>query len=187
MPARLIGQPTMHAQAWVGVVPVGPAGQALNSSYANRDSQSYKEDLGNAIVNFARMVPDGVLVFFPSYAVLRGCIDAWKAGYGSGQSWGSSIWERITAHKQPVIEPQVWYPPLPPHFPSLSPHARLAASRLPACVAFLPKGPPPCGPRPETPQCQLFMCGAGAAVHSGAWPHVHSQLAGFIMMPQPRA
>ena len=91
-------------------MPVGPAGKALNSSYANRDSPAYKEDLGNAIVNFARMVPDGMLVFFPSYVVLRGCIEAWKAGYGSGQAWGSSIWERISAHKQPVIEPQVWRP-----------------------------------------------------------------------------
>lgn len=94
-------------QAWVGVVPLGPAGCALNSSFANRESQAYREDLGNALVNLARMVPDGMLVFFPSYVVLRGCIDAWKASYGSGQSWGSSIWERITAHKQPVIEPQV--------------------------------------------------------------------------------
>ena len=99
----------MHAcaQAWVGVVPVGPAGRALNSSFANRDSQAYKEDLGNAVVNLARMVPDGLLVFFPAYAVLRECLDAWKAAYGTGQAWGSSIWERITAHKQPVVEPQV--------------------------------------------------------------------------------
>lgn len=35
-------------QVWAGVVPVGPCGVALNSSYANRDSKEYKEDLGCA-------------------------------------------------------------------------------------------------------------------------------------------
>ena len=65
-------------QVWVGVVPVGPKGTALNSSYQNRDSREYKEDLGYAVVNFARMVPDGLLVFFPSYGVLKSCTDFWK-------------------------------------------------------------------------------------------------------------
>lgn len=62
----------------MGVVPVGPKGTALNSSYQNRDSREYKEDLGYAVVNFARMVPDGLLVFFPSYGVLKSCTDFWK-------------------------------------------------------------------------------------------------------------
>lgn len=62
----------------MGVVPVGPKGTALNSSYNNRDSREYKEDLGYAVVNFARMVPDGLLVFFPSYGVLKNCTDFWK-------------------------------------------------------------------------------------------------------------
>ena len=65
-------------QVWVGVVPVGPKGTPLNSSYNNRDSREYKEDLGYAVVNFARMVPDGLLVFFPSYGVLKNCTDFWK-------------------------------------------------------------------------------------------------------------
>ena len=43
-------------QAWVGVVPTGPQGHALNSRYENRDSRAYKEDLGNALCNFARQV-----------------------------------------------------------------------------------------------------------------------------------
>ena len=68
----------------MGVVPVGPSGVGLNSSFQNRESREYKEDLGCAIVNFARAVPDGLLVFFPSYTVLRSCcIEYWK-GMGSG-------------------------------------------------------------------------------------------------------
>lgn len=51
-----------------------------------------RDDLGHAIVNFARIVPDGLLVFFPSYGQLKACMDAWKAvGPGS-----ACTWDRIT-------------------------------------------------------------------------------------------
>ena len=36
-------------QIWVGVVPVGPSGQALNSSYRTRETIQYKQELGTAI------------------------------------------------------------------------------------------------------------------------------------------
>eukprot|EP00897_Mesotaenium_endlicherianum_P001292 jgi/Mesen1/1190/ME001272S00367 len=75
-------------QIWVGVVPVGPSGKALNSSFRTRSSPEYKLELGNAIVNFARIVPDGLLVFFPSYHLLEACIEAWQALSGlTGEQW----------------------------------------------------------------------------------------------------
>ena len=36
------------------------------------------------MVNLARIVPDGLLVFFPSYVVLQACIEHWKAGATAG-------------------------------------------------------------------------------------------------------
>lgn len=36
-------------QIWVGVVPVGPSGHALNSSYRTRNTIQYKQELGTAI------------------------------------------------------------------------------------------------------------------------------------------
>ncbi|XP_027342046.1 regulator of telomere elongation helicase 1 homolog isoform X1 [Abrus precatorius] len=90
-------------QIWAGVVPVGPSGRTFNSSYRTRDSIEYKQELGNAIVNLARIVPDGLLVFFPSYYLLDQCIGCWKSV--SNES-SSSIWERICKHKKPVIEPR---------------------------------------------------------------------------------
>lgn len=36
-------------QMWAGVVPAGPSGRPFNSSYRNRDSIEYKQELGNAI------------------------------------------------------------------------------------------------------------------------------------------
>ena len=65
-------------QVWGGVVPVGPSGKRLNSTYRFRDTDEYKSELGNVIVNCARIVPDGMLVFFPSYGVMRSCVEHWR-------------------------------------------------------------------------------------------------------------
>ena len=45
-----------------------------------------------------------MLVFFPSYAVLRSCTDAWKMPSVDRKK---TIWDHITSQKQAVIEPQV--------------------------------------------------------------------------------
>ena len=86
-------------QVWGGVVPVGPSGKKLNSTYRFRDTDEYKSELGNVVVNFARIVPDGMLVFFPSYGVMRACVEHWR------NTGAPSIWERICASKHAVVEP----------------------------------------------------------------------------------
>ncbi|RDX67065.1 Regulator of telomere elongation helicase 1-like protein [Mucuna pruriens] len=100
-------------QIWAGVVPVGPSGRSLNSSYRTRDSPEYRQELGNAIVNLARIVPDGLLVFFPSYYLLDQCIGCWKSVVRLSTNLmtksnenSTSIWDRICKHKKPVIEPR---------------------------------------------------------------------------------
>ncbi|KAL7099864.1 hypothetical protein ACP275_09G112700 [Erythranthe tilingii] len=93
-------------QIWAGVAPAGPSGYSFNSSYRNRGSIEYKSELGNAIVNFARIVPDGVLVFFPSYYLLEQCINCWKTTGQQNLSNSTTIWERICKHKLPVVEPR---------------------------------------------------------------------------------
>ena len=82
------------------MVGVGPSGKKLNSSYRFRDTEEYKVELGNVIVNFARIIPDGLLVFFPSYGVMRACVETWKT-HGT-----PTIWDRISALKHSVVEPQ---------------------------------------------------------------------------------
>ncbi|KAL8043163.1 hypothetical protein ABFX02_09G100200 [Erythranthe guttata] len=93
-------------QIWAGVAPAGPSGYSFNSSYRNRGSIEYKSELGNAIVNFARIVPDGVLVFFPSYYLLEQCINCWKTTGQQNLTNSTTIWERICKHKLPVVEPR---------------------------------------------------------------------------------
>ena len=76
----------------------GPACQPLLSSYINRSNREYMLDLGNAIVNFVRMVPDGVLVFFPSYGVMDAMVACWESG---------GVMVRIREKKAVVMEPRV--------------------------------------------------------------------------------
>ena len=52
-------------------------------------------------------VPDGLLVFFPSYVVLEKCIEFWKMPSTSNRTWTGTIWDRITHQKLAVVEPQV--------------------------------------------------------------------------------
>ncbi|KAI3863649.1 hypothetical protein MKW92_053648 [Papaver armeniacum] len=106
-PIRLENPHVISAnQIWAGVVSSGPSARSFNSSYRNRDSIEYKQELGNAIANFARIVPDGLLVFFPSYYLLDQCIGCWKDLGHAGSTNSTSIWERICKNKQPVVEPR---------------------------------------------------------------------------------
>lgn len=92
----------------VGVVPVGPGGGELTSTFQRRESASYKTELGNALVNFARVVPGGLLVFFPSSAALRSAHEAWAAPAlnGAGLAESPSVLERLGKMKQIIVEPR---------------------------------------------------------------------------------
>ncbi|XP_073035876.1 regulator of telomere elongation helicase 1 homolog [Primulina eburnea] len=93
-------------QIWAGVAPVGPSGYSFNSCYRNRGSAEYKLELGNAIVNFARIVPDGLLVFFPSYYLMEQCINCWKTNGQQNLANSNTVWERMCKFKSPVVEPR---------------------------------------------------------------------------------
>ncbi|KAM5135033.1 regulator of telomere elongation helicase 1 [Mantella aurantiaca] len=65
-------------QIWVGVVPHGPDGAKLSSAYDRRFSTDYLSSLGMTIGNIARVVPHGLLIFFPSYPVMDKSLEFWK-------------------------------------------------------------------------------------------------------------
>ncbi|XP_055964110.1 regulator of telomere elongation helicase 1 [Sorex fumeus] len=66
-------------QVWVGIVPKGPDGTQLSSAFDKRFSEECLSSLGMALGNIARVVPHGLLVFFPSYPVLEKSLDFWQA------------------------------------------------------------------------------------------------------------
>lgn len=84
-------------QMMVGVITKAPDGATLNSSYETRFTTEYMTGLGNTIVNFSRTVPNGLLVFFPSYPVMNKCLEHWQ---------NSGTWSRLEQHKPLFAEPK---------------------------------------------------------------------------------
>jgi regulator of telomere elongation helicase 1 len=104
-PVRLENNHVIDAnQVWVGVVGTGVTGKRLNSSYNFRSTDEYLVELGNTIVNFARLVPSGLLVFFPSFSILEESIARWQRPTAGDSS--ASIWDRIVQQKQVYVEPR---------------------------------------------------------------------------------
>lgn len=104
-PVRLENSHVIDAnQVWVGVVGTGVTGKRLNSSYNFRSTDAYMIELGNTIVNFTRLVPKGLLVFFPSYTILEQSVERWQRP-GEGES-KISIWDRILQQKAAFVEPR---------------------------------------------------------------------------------
>eukprot|EP01038_Epipyxis_sp_PR26KG_P008177 gene8177-11062_t len=84
-----------NSQIWVGAVKVGPNGIQLNSAFANRDNDKYKDELGQTILQISatmlgktsvyglKGIPagqelrGGILVFFQSYAAMESMIKRW--------------------------------------------------------------------------------------------------------------
>ncbi|KAH6577271.1 hypothetical protein BASA81_014073 [Batrachochytrium salamandrivorans] len=90
------------SQVYIGVVTKGPRNNALSTSYKSRQDNNIALEFGLALINFARIVPDGMLVFFTSYSVMNSCIMLWKQPQGGIHS--KSIWETLISLKYPFIE-----------------------------------------------------------------------------------
>ena len=82
-------------QVWLGTVPVGPTKKRLNSSYQFREKSEYKDELGRTILNCTRFVPNGLLVFFPSYTTMDRCVSHWQ---------NSPVWKSMEAQKELFVE-----------------------------------------------------------------------------------
>jgi len=64
-------------QIFVRVVGTGVSGKELTSTFNRRDNTEYIMELGNTIISLSRLIPGGVLIFFPSYSVMESCIEKW--------------------------------------------------------------------------------------------------------------
>jgi regulator of telomere elongation helicase 1 len=64
-------------QIHVRVLGKGVSGKLLTSSYERRQDDEYYTELGNTLVSLGKIVPCGMLVFFPSYSVMESCLEKW--------------------------------------------------------------------------------------------------------------
>uniref|UniRef100_A0AAY4ES96 Regulator of telomere elongation helicase 1 n=1 Tax=Denticeps clupeoides TaxID=299321 RepID=A0AAY4ES96_9TELE len=70
-------------QIFVSIIDRGPDGVQLSSAFDRRFDPDNMGSLGNTVVNLGRVVPHGLLVFFPSYPVMDKTLEFWKSnGHG---------------------------------------------------------------------------------------------------------
>uniref|UniRef100_A0A8C7H9T3 Regulator of telomere elongation helicase 1 n=1 Tax=Oncorhynchus kisutch TaxID=8019 RepID=A0A8C7H9T3_ONCKI len=68
-----------HDQIFVSIIDRGPDGVQLSSAFDRRFVPENMASLGNTVVNLGRVVPHGLLVFFPSYPVMDKTLEFWRA------------------------------------------------------------------------------------------------------------
>lgn len=86
-----------NQQVCIKIISNGPDGQPLNSSFQNRNDPKYIMSLGMTIMNIARVVPNGMLIFFSSYPVMMNCQREWQL---------SEIWSSLNQMKPIFVEPK---------------------------------------------------------------------------------
>ncbi|KAF7658691.1 hypothetical protein LDENG_00009250, partial [Lucifuga dentata] len=66
-------------QVFVGIVEKGPDGVQLSSAFDRRFVPENMASLGNTVANVSRVVPHGLLVFFPSFPLMEKTLEFWRA------------------------------------------------------------------------------------------------------------
>ncbi|RKO97718.1 hypothetical protein CXG81DRAFT_14060, partial [Caulochytrium protostelioides] len=65
------------AQLWAGLISVGPRKLSLTAKYSDQQQHTFQDELGYAIGRIAQKIPQGVLVFLPSYHMLDTLVARW--------------------------------------------------------------------------------------------------------------
>lgn len=65
------------SQVHVRVIGKGVRGKLLSSSYERRQDGEYFGELGNTLASLSKVIPAGMLIFFPSYGVMETCVERW--------------------------------------------------------------------------------------------------------------
>lgn len=93
-------------QVMGSIISAGPDGVALSSSFRSRDSDEYKLSLARTMVRIVRSVPDGILVFFPSYNAMSSMLEFWRSTGIGENGRGPSAFELIRQSKRIIEEPR---------------------------------------------------------------------------------
>ena len=80
-------------------ISAGPRGSGFEFTFERRNASNVLQDLGRAVLRAAKAVPDGLVVFFPSYAYLEAAIRSWQDKHGT-----SSLWDELSDQKRIFME-----------------------------------------------------------------------------------
>jgi chromosome transmission fidelity protein 1 len=87
--------PDENLLAWP--ISTGPGSYELDFTFEKRSQPGTIDALGAAVLSLARLIPDGVVVFFPSYAYLDQVTQRWKTGL-------AKTWNALAAAKPVFTE-----------------------------------------------------------------------------------
>ena len=80
----------------------GPGGVDFDFTYDKRTSPAMIAALGNCLIYLADVIPDGLVVFFPSYAYFEQVVLHWQTKASSGAAVAAAkptIWDRLLERK----------------------------------------------------------------------------------------
>ena len=69
----------------------------FNFSYQNKDNMEMLDELGRTVARIAKIVPGGLLIFFPSYWLMETIYSRWEQ---------NKILDEIQEHKMVYKEPK---------------------------------------------------------------------------------
>lgn len=88
------------------VLPIGRRNQTrFNFTFAERNSKVMIQQLGYTIIDICKKVPDGVVVFLPSYMYMSSVLKIWESEYVPGEP-KHTILDAMKAQKSVFWEPQ---------------------------------------------------------------------------------
>eukprot|EP00037_Helgoeca_nana_P018997 m.183767 g.183767 ORF g.183767 m.183767 type:complete len:1212 (-) comp24671_c0_seq2:55-3690(-) len=84
-------------QVWAGTLASAESGRKLQLTYRDVDTFTLQDDVGAVVLRTCKVVPSGVLVFAPSYALLDKFVTRWKT---------TGLWKELSKLKVVVVEPK---------------------------------------------------------------------------------
>ncbi len=68
----------VRKQVWAGAIGSGADGATLQATYKQADTTAFQDSVGKSVVEVCKVVPDGVLMFLPSYSMMDRLMTRWK-------------------------------------------------------------------------------------------------------------
>lgn len=69
----------VRRQLYIGVVGEGPRGERLEGTFQGAARFDFQDGLANGLIDYCKVIPGGVLVFFPSYRMMDQMRSRWKS------------------------------------------------------------------------------------------------------------
>lgn len=91
--------PKENLLAWP--ITTGPNGMDFEFTYEKRNQPTTIDELGNCILQLAKCIPDGIVIFFPSYSYLEQVITRWKRTASTNQT---TLWTSLSSIKPIFLE-----------------------------------------------------------------------------------